>query len=170
MPTPLLRPKQWHGPWKLNLQCAYKGQRKPGLVHPASTQDKVVIGCWERLGYLCHIAGWLRLLQSLGGRFNSLMPSDLSKPGAFGFESVPAKAENSQDYASSAVKRELSRMFSRNGCHHCGEEAGCWLMGCSLNPAACYRAGKHVDSEPDGEHQFLNNISSGLNMCCGSML
>eukprot|EP00775_Hariotina_reticulata_P013404 gene13404-13532_t len=91
------------------------------------------------------------IFKSLGGRFNSLMPSDLSRPGAFGFESVPAKAENSQDYASSAVKRELSRMFSRNGCHHCGSQRGP-LIGDHMPPNKLMPKGK----------ERISNILSGL--------
>lgn len=32
-------------------------------------------------------------------------------------DSIPAIGEN---YASPSVKRELVRMYRRNGCHHCG--------------------------------------------------
>lgn len=57
----------------------------------------------------------------MGGRFSSLMPSDLSKPGALAFESIPARTDNSEAYAQPSVKRELARIFRRDGCHHCGE-------------------------------------------------
>jgi hypothetical protein len=59
----------------------------------------------------------------MGGRFSSLMPSDLSKPGALAFESIPARADNSEAYAQPSVKRELARIFRRDGCHHCGASA-----------------------------------------------
>jgi len=52
-----------------------------------------------------------------GGRFGSLMPSDLAQPGALAFESIPAQGG---DYATPGVKRELVRIFRRDGCHHCG--------------------------------------------------
>lgn len=58
------------------------------------------------------------LLQSMGGRFSSLMPSDLSKPGSLAFESIPAKSD---EYAQPSIKRELVRIFKRDGCHHCGK-------------------------------------------------
>lgn len=61
--------------------------------------------------------------QALGGRFSSVMPSDLTKPGALAFESIPARADNSEAYAAPSVKRELARIFKRDGCHHCGEAA-----------------------------------------------
>jgi hypothetical protein len=66
----------------------------------------------------------------MGGRFSSLLPSDLSKPGALAFESIPAKTHNSEDYATAGVKRELARMFRRDGCHHCGEAFGEGLAVC----------------------------------------
>lgn len=56
--------------------------------------------------------------QVMGGRFSSLLPSDIAQPGALAFESIPAKGP---EYADSSVKRELVRIFKRDGCHHCGE-------------------------------------------------
>jgi hypothetical protein len=56
-----------------------------------------------------------------GGRFSSLMPSDLAAPGALAYESIPAAGG---EYAPPAVKRELVRIFRRDGCHHCGEKDG----------------------------------------------
>lgn len=61
--------------------------------------------------------------QALGGRFSSVMPSDLTKPGALAFESIPARADHSEAYAQPSVKRELARIFKRDGCHHCGTRA-----------------------------------------------
>lgn len=48
------------------------------------------------------------------------MPSDLSAPGALAFESIPAQGG---EYAGPGAKRELARIFRRDGCHHCGEGA-----------------------------------------------
>jgi hypothetical protein len=48
------------------------------------------------------------------------MPSDLTKPGALAFESIPVKANDPQAYAAPSVKRELARIYKRDGCHHCG--------------------------------------------------
>eukprot|EP00879_Flechtneria_rotunda_P002455 GHRR01002652.1.p1 GENE.GHRR01002652.1~~GHRR01002652.1.p1 ORF type:complete len:486 (+),score=185.20 GHRR01002652.1:512-1969(+) len=64
------------------------------------------------------------IFKAMGGRFSSLMPSDLSKPGSLAFESIPARPESSQDYAKPSVKRELARIFKRDGCHHCGSRRG----------------------------------------------
>jgi hypothetical protein len=49
------------------------------------------------------------------------MPSDLTKPGALAFESIPVKANDPQAYAAPSVKRELARIYKRDGCHHCGK-------------------------------------------------
>ena len=59
----------------------------------------------------------------MGGRFRSLMPSNLLAPGALAFESIPARGDA---YAVPGMKRELSRMFRRDGCHHCGASAA-WV-------------------------------------------
>ncbi|KAF8065826.1 haloacid dehalogenase-like protein [Scenedesmus sp. PABB004] len=61
---------------------------------------------------------------AMGGRFSSLMPSDLARPGALAFESIPARPEASEAYAKPSVKRELARIFRRDGCHHCGSRRG----------------------------------------------
>eukprot|EP00877_Chromochloris_zofingiensis_P002503 jgi/Chrzof1/12253/Cz06g27090.t1 len=61
------------------------------------------------------------IFKSMGGRFSSLMPSDLSKPGSLAFESIPAKSD---EYAQPSIKRELVRIFKRDGCHHCGATKG----------------------------------------------
>jgi hypothetical protein len=53
----------------------------------------------------------------MGGRFRSLMPSNLVAPGALAFESMPARGDA---YARPLMRRELSRIFARDGCHHCG--------------------------------------------------
>ena len=52
------------------------------------------------------------LPQSLGGRFRSLLPSDLFWPGAMAMESLPAP---SAQYAASEHRGELYRLFRRRG-------------------------------------------------------
>jgi hypothetical protein len=59
----------------------------------------------------------LLIFKAAGGRFSSVMPSDLAAPGALAFESLPAAG---RDYAGSGARRELARIFRRDGCHHCG--------------------------------------------------
>ena len=61
------------------------------------------------------------LFKAMGGRFRGLMPSDLAAPGALAFESIPARGGA---YAQPGMKRELLRIFRRDGCHHCGAGGG----------------------------------------------
>ena len=49
-------------------------------------------------------------LQMMGGRFRSVMPSNLIYPGACAIESLPAPGS---EYASQAAKGELRRLFAR---------------------------------------------------------
>lgn len=51
-------------------------------------------------------------LQMMGGRFRSVMPSNLVYPGACAIESLPAPGS---EYASQAAKGELRRLFARCG-------------------------------------------------------
>ncbi|GBF99262.1 hypothetical protein Rsub_11787 [Raphidocelis subcapitata] len=83
---------------------------------------------WWRLGQsvdrdeaLFDAALGILIFKAAGGRFSSLMPSDLAAPGALAFESIPAVGN---DYASPGVRRELARIFRRDGCHHCGSHRG----------------------------------------------
>lgn len=46
----------------------------------------------------------------MGGRFRSVMPSDLARVGAIARESLPAPGV---EYASSSARRELFRLFKR---------------------------------------------------------
>lgn len=57
----------------------------------------------------------------VGGSFRTIMPSDLSKVGAIAKESIPAAG---MQYATDEKRRELIRMFRRDGCHHCGSRKG----------------------------------------------
>ncbi len=53
-------------------------------------------------------------LQMMGGRFRSVMPSNLVYPGACAIESLPAPGS---EYASHAAKGELRRLFARSAPH-----------------------------------------------------
>ena len=57
----------------------------------------------------------------VGGSFRTIMPSDLNKVGAIAKESIPAAG---MQYATDEKRRELIRMFRRDGCHHCGSRKG----------------------------------------------
>ncbi|PSC67403.1 pfkB family carbohydrate kinase [Micractinium conductrix] len=57
----------------------------------------------------------------MGGRFRSVMPSDVAKVGAIARESMPAAGV---EYATEKYRIELRRLFRRDGCHHCGTRRG----------------------------------------------
>ena len=59
------------------------------------------------------------LLQFMGGRFRSVMPSDLFKPGAMARESLRAPG---RDYASSVNREELQRLMRRSALHAANAE------------------------------------------------
>ena len=61
-----------------------------------------------RLHHCCITA---RVWQLMGGRFRSLLPSDLFKAGACARESLPAP--RGAEYASEINKEELKRIFRR---------------------------------------------------------
>lgn len=57
----------------------------------------------------------------MGGKFRSVMPSDVVKVGAIARESMPAAG---MQYATDEKRLELLRFFRRDGCHHCGTRKG----------------------------------------------
>lgn len=63
----------------------------------------------------------IALFKFMGGRFRSVMPSDLLKVGAIGKESLPA---GGPAYATEEKRGEILRFFRRDGCHHCGTRKG----------------------------------------------
>lgn len=61
------------------------------------------------------------LFRAFGGRFSSALPSNILKPGAFGYEWIPAK---SAQYASTWEKDWIQQLGKRYGCHTCGRRRG----------------------------------------------
>lgn len=57
-------------------------------------------------------------MQMMGGRFRSIMPSDLFKPGAMARESLRAPG---RDYASTVNREELQRLMRRYVAHLFGK-------------------------------------------------
>ena len=57
------------------------------------------------------------VFRALGGRFSSVLPSSLLKPGAFAQEWIPAKGVK---YATDHQKFLIQRLGRRHGCHSCG--------------------------------------------------
>lgn len=75
----------------------------------------------------------------VGGSFRTVMPSDLTKVGALARESIPAAG---MQYAGEEKRRELIRMFRRDGCHHCGTKKG-MVIGDHMPP------NKHVQEKAE---------------------
>ncbi|KAJ7568849.1 hypothetical protein O6H91_01G050300 [Diphasiastrum complanatum] len=57
----------------------------------------------------------------LGGKFCSLLPSDLRYPGAFAKASLPA---NGRGYAGELTRNVMRALYKQFGCHHCGRKTG----------------------------------------------
>jgi len=81
-----------------------------GLVDPLN-RDRVALDA--ALG--------VALYAVMGGRFRTVMPSDLRYPGANASASLPAAGEG---YIGEAQRQELQYFFQRFGCHHCGSRFG----------------------------------------------
>lgn len=58
------------------------------------------------------------VFRALGGRFSSVLPSHLLRPGAFAREWVPAL--RGSQYAGNREKDIIQRLGKRYGCHSCG--------------------------------------------------
>jgi hypothetical protein len=69
-------------------------------------------GCGWLCAALTERAAWppVPSRQAMGGRFRSVMPSDLARVGAIARESLPAKGAQ---YASESNRTELVRFFRR---------------------------------------------------------
>jgi len=76
---------------------------------------------WRRRDVLLDAALGVTLFKAMGGRYRTLLPSDLVRPGACAVESLPAPGSA---YAQGTSKGELVRLFRRDGCHHCGSRRG----------------------------------------------
>ena len=61
------------------------------------------------------------VFRALGGRFSSVLPSHILKPGAFGYEWIPAKGAQ---YATTWEKDWIQQLGKRYGCHTCGRRKG----------------------------------------------
>jgi hypothetical protein len=93
----------------------------------------------------------------MGGRFRSIMPSDLAAPGALAFESIPARGDQ---YARPGIKRELTRIFRRDGCHHCGSRGGP-VIGDHMPPNKLALRGNGQLGAWLGEAPIIKQVGSG---------
>ncbi len=61
------------------------------------------------------------IFRALGGRFSSVLPSSLVRPGAFARECLPSKGP---EYATHGQKNLIQTLGRKYGCHSCGRR---WL-------------------------------------------
>ena len=71
------------------------------------------------------------LYKAMGGRFSSVMPSNVGRVGAVACESRPAVGV---EYAGERVRRELLHLLRRDGCHHCGKRRGFEVVADHMPP------------------------------------
>ena len=100
-----------------------EGALRPAAAVARITPPPVAIAHARFLLFTSFLPSFIRF-SPLAAPLSSLPPDPppLAQPaGALGADSIPALGE---DYASPSLKRELSRLFQRNGCHHCGTRRG----------------------------------------------
>mmetsp|Transcript_337 Transcript_337/g.969 ORF Transcript_337/g.969 Transcript_337/m.969 type:complete len:397 (-) Transcript_337:497-1687(-) len=86
----------------------------------------------RREDLLMDAAAGLLLWKALRGRWSSVMPSDLFRPGALQRTSVPASAvaagrrgkDFAPKYSNHAQSKLLQLALEKDGCHHCGRTTG----------------------------------------------
>lgn len=100
-----------------SLICAAAYRKKPnhlqGFLDNMPSPEAKDVGLDMLLGIVA--------FKVVGGSFRTIMPSDLTKVGAIARESIPAAG---MQYAGEEKRKELIRMFRRDGCHHCGTTKG----------------------------------------------
>lgn len=57
------------------------------------------------------------VFRALGGRFSSVLPSSLTRPGAFAREGIPARGVQ---YATDSQRVFIQQLGRKHGCHSCG--------------------------------------------------
>ena len=66
-------------------------------------------------------AGGVFVFKVFGGRFRSVLPSHLFRPGSFAASSLPARGTC---YAQAHEKDAINLLGKQNGCHTCGRKSG----------------------------------------------
>ena len=84
------------------------------------------------------------LFRALGGRFSSVLPSHLLKPGAFAREWIPVRSTQ----ASERQRHIIRELGKRHGCHSCGTRSVRQF---------------HADHQPPNKVQNAHNSSDSAN-------
>jgi len=71
-----------------------------------------------------YIVGSMGMFRLLGGRFKSVLASDILKPGAFARESIDA----SKTYATTSERESIAKLGKKYGCHTCGQSRKATLI------------------------------------------
>ena len=103
----------------------------------------------------------IALFKIMGGRFRTVMPSNVTKIGAAVRSSVPAPGV---EYASAARKIELKTYFRTTGCHHCGSRVGS-VVGDHMPPNHHVRL--HQSQKPWARSPLLKWVANALNIPTG---
>eukprot|EP00195_Chlamydomonas_chlamydogama_P007862 CAMPEP_0202892446 /NCGR_PEP_ID=MMETSP1392-20130828/2172_1 /ASSEMBLY_ACC=CAM_ASM_000868 /TAXON_ID=225041 /ORGANISM="Chlamydomonas chlamydogama, Strain SAG 11-48b" /LENGTH=412 /DNA_ID=CAMNT_0049576399 /DNA_START=232 /DNA_END=1470 /DNA_ORIENTATION=- len=89
------------------------------------------------------------------GQFNRVLPSDLRKPGAFAYQSVPI---GTSAHATDVQKGQLISIFKRDGCHHCGNKRGA-VIGDHIPPTKMVLEARAAAASPKSEAEVQQLIS-----------
>lgn len=92
------------------------------------------------------------LFRTFGGRFSSVLPSNILKPGAFGYEWIPAKGAQ---YATTWEKDWIQQLGKRYGCHTCGRRRGVVKFSADHQPPS-----KLVSNGDPGVQKFYPQCDS----------
>lgn len=68
---------------------------------------------------LLSTAGGVVFFKAFGGKFSSVLPSNILRPGSFARHPIPV---NTASYASSGQKKFMQEIGRRHGCHTCGRK------------------------------------------------
>jgi len=111
------------------------------------------------------------LFAASGGRFRSILPSDVRFVGALARESLPAAGSG---YATDMQRVELRSIFRRHGCHHCGTRFGNVIADHQPPNKTVYGAarraglGRGLSSERRRQHRRRAGRRGGAEGCGGA--
>ena len=107
--TPVLAPLA--GAIGVGISSALAGQASLHVRHATRADGREPPPrAWRRQDVACDALLGVILFRAMGGRYRSLLPSDLVKPGACAVESLPAPGSA---YAHGVSKGELARLMRR---------------------------------------------------------
>ncbi|PNH11387.1 hypothetical protein TSOC_001805 [Tetrabaena socialis] len=106
------------------------------------------------------VLGALLFKLLLGRDFSRLLPSDLARPGAFGRMHVPTSAA---EYSTAGEKAQLSVIFGRDGCHHCGTRSN-GVIGDHMPPYKVVRDTVAAREAAVGLEKLLAQAASAIGL------